>query len=182
MTDAAELSLWNQFNLAEDNPDPGGGILYAVRYGTESLLAHRNVVTEVLINSGATICELDYNGLGVDVSAVKGDDMPLVTVLLEELSVVSEAIEDHDAGLDVESIADLSDHLRKALAVGLVTDQLTTFDIANITIPQMVRDIETAHNQNNVLSPEDQTIVRGLGEFAARRAEQIANNGIMIIG
>jgi hypothetical protein len=181
MIDPAELSLWNQFNLAENNPDPGGGILYAIRYDTEGLLAHRDAITEAIVDSGARISEVD-DRLGIDASAIKSADRPRVAALLEELSVVSEAIEYHEEGVTTNSIAGLSDHLRGVLLTGLVTNQLVAFDFANITIPQIVRDIETAHDQNNVLRPEEQRTVRDLGEFAARRAKQIASNSIIIIG
>jgi hypothetical protein len=179
MADTTELSLWNQFNLVENNPDPGGGILYAIRYDSDTLLTRRDAIRTAIIGSGATIFELDY-GLGIDGSVIEVEGRSRFAVLIEELSVLNEAIEYHEADLNVESIAELSQHLRNVFMAGLLTDHLTAFDLVNINIPQIIKDIEIAHNQNDVISREEQTILKDLGKFAATRAEQVAGDTIII--
>ena len=43
-----DKTLWEEFNLAENNPDQGGGILYALRYNADRIKAHREAVVGAL--------------------------------------------------------------------------------------------------------------------------------------
>lgn len=175
-------ALWSQFNLAEHNPDQSG-ILYAIRYDTEGLLAHRKVVTETLVGTGAQVVELAPGAIGVDGTDIDREDKPRAKILLEELSVTSEALEYHEVGLNPGSIDELAEHLKGKLIHGIaVGANDIAFDFANIQIPQIVRDIETAQRQNDVLPAGEYKMVKDLGEFAATKAQQIANGSIITLG
>jgi hypothetical protein len=182
MISERDAELWSQFNLREQNPDQSG-ILYAIRYDTEDLLAHRNVVVETLAGTGAQIVELAPGVIGVDGSGIDRADKPRAKILLEELSVTSEAIEYHEAGLNPGSIDELAEHLKSRLIQGIaIGADAVAFDFANIQISQIVRDIVGAQEQNGVLSAADYKIVKDLGEFAATKAQQIASGSIITLG
>jgi hypothetical protein len=179
MISGNEAALWNQFNLAENNPDQGG-ILYAVRYDTETLLNHRDAVVEALVDSGAGITELSPGSIGIVMNGVKDADRQRTALLLEELSVVGEAIEYHDVGLDDDSIADLSEHLRDLLVKHIVVGSPSqAFEFANVQVSRIARDIESAHEQNQVLSAEEHQTMEDLGRFAAIKARQILGGRII---
>ncbi len=180
MTEPEVSPLWQVFNLASYNPDPGGGILYAINYDTENLLAHRAGVSATLVNAGAIIFEMDES-LAVDLAEVQEPDRERAKILLEELSVVNEAVEYHESGFNPSSIEDLADKLRKVFLTSLFMDKSAAFDIANISIPQIVRDIRTAQSQNDVLSESETETIENLSEYAEKRAEQIAKDEIRIL-
>jgi hypothetical protein len=171
MIDATEKILWDQFNLAENNPDPGGGILYAIRYDTEELLAHRDAVISACDEAGASIREINDTLVGVTLFDVAEEDQDRVVILLEELSVVSEAIEYHEAGINPADLSDLADE-SKIYALNLV----------DLGIPTLVDDLEVAQSQNDVLTLEDQRIIRGLGSFASMNAELFGSHRVVILG
>lgn len=182
MVDGNEAALWNQFNLAENNPDQGG-ILYAVRYDTETLLNHRDAVVRALVDRRAGIMELGPGSIGIVMNDVKDEDRQRTELLLEELSVVGEAIEYHDVGLDDDSIADLSEHLKGLLVRHIVMGSPSqAFDFANVQISRLVKDIKSAHEQNHVLSAEECETVEDLGRFAAAKARQIIGGNIITLG
>ncbi len=182
MISERDAELWSQFNLAEQNPDQAG-ILYAIRYDTEDLLAHRTVVTETLVDAGAKVVELGFGAIGVDGEGIDRTDKPRAKILLEELSVTSEAIEYHEAGLNPGSVAELTDRLKSMLVQAIaVGSDAYAFEFANIQIPQIVRDIVGAQEQNGALSADEYEMVRSLSEFAATKARQIAEGSIITLG
>ena len=57
-----DKTLWDYFNLAEQNPDQGGGILYCLRYDQPRIKAHQVCVVNALKSLG-----LDLVEIGIDI-------------------------------------------------------------------------------------------------------------------
>jgi hypothetical protein len=186
MIDATEKILWDQFNLAENNPDPGGGILYAIRYDTEELLAHRDAVISACDEAGASIREINDTLVGVTLFDVAEEDQDRVVILLEELSVVSEAIEYHEAGINPADLSDLADELKASFRCEITSSRIESkiyaLNLVDLGIPTLVDDLEVAQSQNDVLTLEDQRIIRGLGSFASMNAELFGSHRVVILG
>jgi len=176
-----QAELWQQFNLAENNPDPGGGILYAIRYAAEDLKAHQAKVIESLMVDGASIQEAGI-GLGVHLGGLSHEQRERALLILEELSVVNDALEYYDAGVNADSIEALAGQLISAYYAGLTpAKKVDAFDLVSDGIPQITREIQHAHAQNGVLSAEDLSKVMELQEFASRQANILGGHNIVII-
>ena len=65
--------MWNDFNLRENNLDQGGGILYSLRYSTESLEEKRKGIVKVLENIGISIIDIG-DQYGVNLPQEKESD------------------------------------------------------------------------------------------------------------
>ncbi len=161
-----EKTLWELFNLAEKNPDQGGGILYCLRYNADQLKEHHKAVVSAL---EANIKMEDYgdNGIGVVLKKqLTESETDNVMVLLEELSVLNEAQEYIDVGFGkYKNLQDLKYGLMSNYLSLLNNRELAdAYNLVQSAIPQLVRDIFVAHRQNNVLSGKDK---RTMGELAS---------------
>jgi len=187
---SSESELWGQFNLAENNPDPGGGILYALRYSPEHLAAQRQGVVLALGDLGVRLYDLG-EGIGAAYSETPVSEHWKIPLLLEELSVINEADEYASSGLGgAQSIPELVPAIRsiyfsylegyrstgdpEPLAVaGLLVDE---------AIPGLIRDLIVAQDQSGVLSKKDQAALRELQEFSSRQSHVLASGEFVLFG
>jgi hypothetical protein len=185
MNDMTPENLWQEFNLAENNPDPGGGILYAIRYETDALREQQSRVIGGLVTMGVGISVGEFdNQLRVVIPETAPEQRQKAAIMLEELSVVNEALEYHVAGFDCESISELSERLKATFRSQFNnTDKVDAYDLATIAIPQIVGNILAAHEQNGVLSKEEVVTVLGLRDFAGEKEALLdGSHGIVVLG
>jgi hypothetical protein len=185
MAHDVQTELWNKFNLAENNPDPGGGMLYALRYDTDSLTSHRDAVVESIRARGASIVVLG-DMLGIDLYELEAEDEGTAMLLVEELSVVNEALEYHKDGIVYDSIDALAANIKGSFIDGIISNdagkKADAYNLVGLGIPMLVKDLKTAHAQNEVFSPDELRTVRELGNFAATQVELFGNHRVVIIG
>ena len=163
-----EKTLWELFNLAEKNPDQGGGILYCLRYNADRLKEHHKAVVSAL---EANVEMEDYgdNGIGVVLKRqLTESETDNVMVLLEELSVLNEAQEYAEVGFGAyKNLQDLKNGLMgRYLSLLENREMADAYKLIQAAIPQIVRDISTAHRQNNVLSGKDKRTMGKLDSFS----------------
>lgn len=181
-----EPDLWHEFNFGENDPSPGGGILYCLRYTRERLEAHRKPVIDALKQLGMELVDI-----GNDSVALRGDPpdestMQSILLLFEELSVLNNALGYHDAGFgDFTSIAELRGRLVFQVEQCLARDNrnyAVAYEIVTVIIPEIVRNIRLAHEQNNILSSTDVRELQLLKGYAKRRADLLdAPTGKVIV-
>ena len=94
----AEKTLWQEFNLGENNADPGGGILYCLRYDGGRIKAHQESVVSAVQSMGVQLEEVDEGIAVVPQWHLDHSESDRLVVLLEELSCLNEAQEYVDAG------------------------------------------------------------------------------------
>ena len=179
-------SLEKQFNLAENNPDQGGGILYCIRYNREHIDEHHAQVVEALKHMGITFKD-EEGGNGIAVNAentLSQDEERRTLALLEELSVINEARKYKDAGLDdVKSITELSNRLMLTYHALLDAKNLAdAYNFVDIFIPRVVNDIHLADQQNKILSAEDRKAVKELYSFARSKEKFLNKNKSVVLG
>lgn len=176
--------LWNFYTLAPDNPDPGGGILYAVRYDTLSLYTHRDRVVDSLIEQGCSIFFTEDGLLILSIDGVSEDKEESVLLLIEELSVVNEALEFHEEGLNPDSIDGLAESLKASFARDIVSRdpsiKAAALNLVDLFIPQVVEDIHEAQAQNRVLTPAQQQKINELGYFASLKSDLFSVQRMML--
>jgi hypothetical protein len=177
-------NLEKQFNLGPANPDQGGGILYCMRYSSEHIEEHRAQVLAALKDIGLTFKD-HKEGIAVEAqNTLSPEDEERTLALLEELSVINEAEEYIDAGLDgVKNIKDLYNRL--VLSFMALLDKRNLVDAYNfvtVFIPTIVSDIWLADQQNHVLSAEDRRLVEELASFAQSKEKMLNNNRSVILG
>lgn len=183
----AEDKMWKEFNLAEQNPSPGGGILYCLRYTREHIEAHHQHVVTALKELGIQLQDVTEGIAVVPTRELDEVERQRVMHLLEELSVQNEAIAYHGAGFGAcKTIGELQNHLVSAVE-GCMSrthqDLPTAYDLVTITIPQLVRDLRVSHRQNDVLSALDLDTLEALADYA-RRKEDLLNRpgGVVVFG
>lgn len=183
MSQISAENPWTQFNLGNNNLDPGGGILYAIRYDTPDLQAQQVRVAEALDSSGAAI-QLEAGIPGVDIVGLDAAARQKAFMLLEELSVVNEALEYHAAGYNQNSVSELADTLKSAVSIKELTNENKgeVLDMLEIGIPQIVHDLRFAHLQNGVLSEHEVATVDNLSTFAAHRAQTLGSQRVFLLG
>jgi hypothetical protein len=176
-----EKDLWKQFNLGKNNPSPGGGILYCLRYSPERIEAHQESVISALENIGAEIIDLGQ-GLGISLKGLGESEQRRAVILLEELSVLNEAQEYHEAGFGrYRSISELKDGLICSYLRALERDQVAAYDLVDVNIPQIVRDISIADKQNKILNSLEREEIKELSDFARRQVEHMNHPGGYIV-
>ncbi len=179
MTNCPESNLWNIFNFGEDSPDPGGGILYAIRYDTDSLCTHRDAVIARLTASGATIFLTEEGLLAIDISDLDDESEDTALLLIEELSVVNGALEYHENGINPDSIEGLANYLKSTFYWQIASEytdiKISALNLVDLIIPQVVEDLQTAHAQSGVLSLNEQQTVKELGQFASSNSDLFGN-------
>jgi len=169
-----EKDLWKQFNLGKNNPSPGGGILYCLRYSPERIEAHQESVISALENIGATIQDYADQQVAVSFKNLDESQKRRAVILLEELSVLNEAQEYHEAGFGrYRSISELKDGLMCSYVNILERDQVAAYDLVDVNIPQIVRDIRIADKQNKILSAFEREQIKELSDFAKRQVEHM---------
>ncbi len=180
------MSLEKQFNLAENNPDQGGGILYCMRYEREHIEEHHAQVIAALKAMGISFREEGESGI----AAESQDDLDPEQqrrrfALLEELSVINEAREYKEAGLDgVKSVSELSNRLVVTFHGLLRSRKLANaYDFVTVFLPMIISDIRLADKQNKVLSSEDRAALDKLSAFVVSK-ERFLNSpgGFTVLG
>ena len=175
-----DRELWEAFNLAEKNPDRGGGILYCIRYGSDRLKAQQDIVISKLQAMSVEIIEVE-NQLGIKIKpGMTKSERETMLIMLEELSVVNEALEYGGVGLGNMGSLDM---LKNALVGSyfnlLGRDKVAAYDIVDMVIPEIVSDIRHAEKQGKVLSSAERKILDDLAGFAARQVENM--NGTQVL-
>jgi len=186
MTNNPETALWHQFDLAERNQDPGGGILYAIRYDSAALYSHRDNVVNILTEHGVSIYVNQDGVLTIDLTKSAEDAEERLEVLIEELTVVNDAIELHEMGLNPGSIMGMSNSLKNSFYQAIDStnpdDRIDALNLVDLGIPQIVHDLEVAHVQNQVLSDSDEQTVKALGEFASYKSDLHGGHRVIVMG
>lgn len=172
-----DKTLWEQFNLAEQNLDPGAGILYCLRHSEDRIRGHQESIIEALQSLSISLKEVEEAIAVVLPQPLPEDQFQRVYLLLEELSCLNEAIEYIECGYgQYRNIAQLTAGLATAYYQCLKDHHLPrAYDMVAVVIPQIVRDITIADHQNDVLSSSERRELTDFMEFA-RRNEQLLNN------
>ena len=177
-------NLEKQFNLGPANQDQGGGILYCMRYDSAHIEEHHTQVIEALKKIGLTFSDRGEDIAVSSENKLSPEEEKRALALLEELSVINEAREYKEAGLDgIKNIRDLRDRL--SLSFYALLDQrklVDAYDFVDLFIPRIVNDIRLADKQNHVLSSEDRKALEELARFAQSRAEMLNKGTSMISG
>jgi len=178
-----DRELWEAFNLAKNNPDRGGGILYCIRYGSERLKAHQDTLISALQAMPLEIIEVE-NQLGIKIKPdMTESKRETLLIMLEELSVVNEALEYVQAGLgDLGSLDKLKTALQGTYFNLYDSRALTdAYNFVSMSIPEIVRDIRHSDTHNDVLSSAERKILDELMTFAIRQ-ERILNKPHRVVG
>jgi hypothetical protein len=179
-----EKTLWEQFNLRDYSLDQGGGILYCIRYSPERISAHRNAIIKNLESRGVYIEEVE-DRLGVGFRRTQNhEERNSAIIMLEELSVLNEATEYQEAGLEqYRSIRELVDGIKTSVLEGVSQKNLVDiYNFLEMSIPQIVRDIRIADRQNKVLSNKERQALDNLMEFASRQVRQLNSpHGLVLL-
>lgn len=174
-----ETDLWSQFNLGENNRDPGGGILYNLRYSPEQLAVKRETIKAALVSMGISLVDRgDEVGVTAEDVVEDGDVIERAMYLLEELSVINEAQEYAQAGFaDIKSIPALVSYLIAAYYQCLLKSGESglddAYDIVTVIVPQIVYDLSIADGQNSVLSNRDRIVLKELGDFGSAQQQRL---------
>ena len=162
-----ETDLWTQYNLAERNPDVGGGIAYCLRYNSESLSIKRDYVIDAL---KSLTLDIEEHGEGLAVSFPKDascSETQRVVLLLEELSVLNDALDYARVGLDqYSSVSELCNGIKINYFDSLSSDIVQAYNLVDMFVPAIVRELRIADMQNGILSSKDKESLDGLVAFA----------------
>ncbi|MEK7594410.1 MAG: hypothetical protein AAB436_02110 [Patescibacteria group bacterium] len=154
--------LWHNYHMGAADPDPGGGILYALRYTQDHLDTQRDLVINVLTDAGSTIQVLDERLVHVDLSAAPEEDHPKLFVMLEELGVLNKALEHKQVGIEQGTVEELAHNILDDVEVALDRADEDTIKLQAMYVLQIVQELTTAHEQNQVLSVRDREAVASL--------------------
>ena len=178
--------LWNKFNLWEQNPDQGGGIIYCMRYSREVIEQKRKRVISVLDSLDIYPKEVDWNDIAIIPDKnYSQDNTQRILHLLEELSVLNGALEYKASLLDtIKNIEELS-NLLISIYLSLLQDKkiADAYNLIDITIWEIIADILLADKQNWVLSKKDKKIIENLAGFRDRQISLLNSpGGALMIG
>ncbi len=166
-----EKTLWDVFNLAENNLDQGAGILYCLRYDESRIRDHQKSVVNALKSMGV---ELDDIGERIGAKAQRElnvSEYDRFYILLEELSCLNEALEYSEIGLNrFGNFSQLKNAL-KCQYDDLLKDSsiADAYTFITLGIPRIVNDIRDADYQNRVLSSSDRKELDDLADFVQRQ-------------
>jgi len=172
-----EKTLWDYFNLAENNQDQGGGILYCLKYNSGRIKAHQESVVAAIKTMG-----IELEGVGEEIAAkssraLNKEEKNRCYPLFEELSCLNEALEYVDAGIgEYNSVGDLIVGLKSKYGVFLINKKLRdAYNLVAMEIPQFVEDLRIADKQNKILSSSEREGLEDLMSFAKEK-EAFLNN------
>ena len=175
-------NLWMEFNLRENNPDVGGGILYCLRYDSKILAHKRDYIISNLNSQGLKIKEH-----GEDLAVIPPKDMresgfQKTVLLLEELSVLNDALDYASIGLDqYNSLFELKNGLITNYFNMLKPDQVGAYNFVDLFIPQVAKELYIADKQNKILSSSEKDELEQLVSFAEDQVKSLNNSGDSII-
>lgn len=169
----AEKTLWEAFNLAEKNPDPGGGIMYCLMYDLDRIIAHREPVVSAIQAMGVKLEEADDVIAVVLQNELSEFKKKKLLILLEELSVLNEAQEYHEVGFGKYNTIE---ELKSGLIIAYFSflgekKQTDAYNLVSKVIPQIVQDIQTSDSQSRFLYAHERRTLDELLSFARRHAK-----------
>ena len=176
--------LWSEFNLGEHNPDIGGGILYCLRYDSKTLNYKRDSIISALNSQGLKIKEQDENLAVILPKEISKSKYQRIVLLLEELSVLNDALEYAGVGLDqYNNLSELRNGFISNYFDMLKSNQVGAYDLVDLFIPQVAKELYIADKQNNILSSSKRKELEQLVSFAEKQVK-LSNNsgGFVIIG
>lgn len=176
--------MWQSFNLYDNNPDPGGSWLYAIRYEEEDLVAHQSNVIEVMQGLGFTMFQLENGTLGISADHdLTQDEFERFMILTEELTVTNEAIESSHIRLYGKGIVGLVNTYKTGFTMALVNgDKKAAATMLRNEMPQLVSDLSRAQLDNSPLTETDYQEVLSLADFTAKKMDAVMNgDGIMVV-
>jgi len=104
----AEVSLWEQYCNPAESLEP---LLYAQRYDSARLAAHRDNVIGVLVSRGAEIFSVDDDALRISLTDLPPESHVSTAVLIEELGVLNNAhdllVQHDEQGRSVPSTSEI---------------------------------------------------------------------------
>lgn len=177
-----EKTLWEEFNLAERNPDQGGGILYAMRYDADRIKSHREAIVSALQDMGMEIKETEGMIGVIPKAPLDESGQRRAFALLEELSVLNETTEYQENGMGrYKNLGELSNGLKAAYFQLLDKHDLpNAYNLATMVIPQIVRDISISHAQGKSFSRKDIATIDDLMDFAVSRDRQLNSSRVVV--
>lgn len=169
--------LWEQFNLAENNPDRGGGILYCLRYSYDMIRAKREQLISIMKNNGIQLVEMEDGMISVETGTDSLDEHRKNFILFEELSVLNEAAEYYEAGLGpFNSVDDLMRKLVSHYDQLMMKKNLPdAYNFISTAIPEVISDLRFADRQNNVLSKKDRKTIEETLDYARSQSALLEN-------
>lgn len=143
-------SLWKEFNLAENNQDQSWWILYAMKYSREVLEVKREYVTKAI--ELLEVKPIDkWDLIEVRISGLSKDDIQRLYLLLEELSVINEALEWKEWWVEgFDFIIKLKNHLIQ-LRIDWIYNKANSYNSAVEAI-NLARTLLEAHKENNIFN------------------------------
>lgn len=176
--------LLREFNLSKQNLDQGGGILYNLRYTSEKLEQMREQIISTLNTFNILAKEVGKNIEIVPESELNENDKEKLINLFEELSVINEALEYKEIGIDeVKNIFELKNLLiLHYFALLKDREKVDAYNFVDIFIPQIIKDLSIAKEQGKKFSKEEEKAISELVEFAKRRVEEFNSQGFNMIG
>lgn len=177
-------NLWMEFNLGENNPDVGGGILYCLRYDSKILDHKRDYIISNLNSQHLKIKEHGECLEVIPPKDMRKSDIPRTVLLLEELSVLNDALDYASIGLDqYNSLFELKNGLITNYFDMLKPDQVGAYNLVDMFIPQVARELYIADKQNKILSSSERDELEQLVSFAENQVKHLNNpGGYMILG
>lgn len=162
---------WRCFNTGENNQDPGGSWLYALRYSEADLLNHQQTLIDCMQVMGIEIFEHPEGGLVLALNReISEDERDKFDLLAEELTVTNEALESSHLRLHSPTIMELTKFYKIAFLQSLASgDKQMAVGLLRMEMPVLVSDLSRAQNDNQPLSAEEYAAVVDLGEFIARK-------------
>jgi len=179
----AQKQLWREFNLAERNPAQGGGILYCLRYSKEHLEAQQEAVIKAIRGMRMSIRDVGESRLELDLSFIPEDNKKTACALLEELSVVNEALEYNASGFgNNKSIPELSRGLMDTYFQMLTkSNPADTYNFISMAIPEIVRDLRISEAQGKNFTTKERKAIQELQDFAKSQTRRMGNTSKYVI-
>ncbi len=174
--------LWRQFNLAEQNPSPGGGILTCLRCSREEIEERHPGIVSAIQDMGVDLKDIDTGIAVIPQNPFSEENAIKLMALLGQLSVLNEALEYYDVGFGVfNNIAELKNGIVSAVLQLLTERKLVdAYDLVDRVVPQIVRDIRITNRQENVLSPDEIGDLDALDRFAQTKVRQLNKPTVML--
>ena len=169
-------NLWVEFNLGENNQDVGGGILYCLRYDSKILDHKRDYIISNLNSQHLNIKEHGKDLAVIAPIDMSPSDLQRTFLLLEELSVLNDALDYASIGLDqYNSLFELRNGLITNYFDMLKPDQVGAYNLVDMFIPQVAKELYIADKQNKILSSSERNELEQLVSFAEGQVKVLEN-------
>lgn len=175
--------IWLQFNLGEQNPSPGGGILTCLRCSREEIEERHPSVVSAIQDMGVSLEDIDTGIAVIPQNPLSQEDTVKLMALLEQLSVLNEALEYHGAGYGAfHTIAELRNGIVSQFLTLLIDqkDLPGAYNLVDLVVPEIVRDIRVTHKRESILSQDEEHELDELTEFAKIKVRQLNRQSVLI--